>query len=81
MEKIEKSMMNFDTKETVEILESLDENSKLLARTYLTALLDRQQIEKLRMVAGDFRCKRKEDLGTENSNMLQEENGQMKMVI
>lgn len=47
-EEIRKEMLSSDTKEVAEILESLDENSIVLARTYMTALADRQQIEKTR---------------------------------
>ena len=46
---IRKAIMASETKEIIEILESLDENSRLLAKTYLSALLDRQQLERLKI--------------------------------
>lgn len=45
-EEIRKEMLSSDTEEVTKILESLDENSIVLARTYMTALADRQKIEK-----------------------------------
>lgn len=45
---IRKTMLSSDTEEVTRILESLDENSIVLARTYMTALADRQKIEKAR---------------------------------
>ena len=47
-EEIRKTMLSSDTEEVTRILESLDENSIVLARTYMTALADRQKIEKAR---------------------------------
>lgn len=47
-EEIRKTMLSSDTEEVARILESLDENSIVLARTYMTALADRQKIEKAR---------------------------------
>lgn len=38
-----------ETREVTDLLESLDENSKVLAKTYLSALADRQQLEKSRL--------------------------------
>lgn len=45
---IRKTMPSSETEEVTRILESLDENSIVLARTYMTALADRQKIEKAR---------------------------------
>ena len=45
-EETRKAMMSSDTEEVTKILETLDENSIVLARTYMTALSDRQKIEK-----------------------------------
>ncbi len=45
---IRKTMLSSETEEVTRILESLDENSIVLARTYMTALADRQKIEKAR---------------------------------
>lgn len=50
-EEIRKGMLSSDTEEVAKILETLDENSILLARTYMTALADRQAIEKSRLAA------------------------------
>ena len=47
-EEIRKTILSSDTEEVTKILESLDENSIVLARTYMTALADRQKIEKAR---------------------------------
>ncbi|MCM1232696.1 MAG: hypothetical protein NC489_21430 [Ruminococcus flavefaciens] len=43
-----KTILSSDTEEVARILESLDENSIVLARTYMTALADKQKIEKAR---------------------------------
>lgn len=51
IEKIRKEMLSSDTKEVAKILESLDENSIILARTYMAALSDRQQLEKAKLTA------------------------------
>lgn len=48
-EKIKKEMLSYDTEEVAKILETLDENSIVLARTYMTALSDRQKIEKAKL--------------------------------
>lgn len=45
-EEMRKAMVSSDTEEVTKILETLDENSIVLARTYMTALSDRQKIEK-----------------------------------
>lgn len=45
---IRKTKLSSETEEVTKILESLDENSIVLARTYMTALADRQKIEKAR---------------------------------
>lgn len=50
-EEIRKSMFSTDTKEVAKILESLDENSVVLARTYMTALSDRKKIEEAKLTA------------------------------
>lgn len=50
-EEIRKEMFSSDTEEVAKILESLDENSIVLARTYMTALSDRQKIEKVKLAA------------------------------
>ncbi len=50
-EEIRKSMAGTDTMEVTDLLESLDENSKVLAKTYLSALADRQQLEKSKLAA------------------------------
>ncbi len=50
-EEIRKAMFSTDTKEVAKILESLDENSVVLARTYMTALSDRQKIEEAKLTA------------------------------
>lgn len=48
-EEIKKEMLSYDTEEVAKILETLDENSIVLARTYMTALSDRQKIEKAKL--------------------------------
>ena len=50
-EEIRKTILSSDTEEVAEILETLDENSIVLARTYMTALADRQKIEKAKLAA------------------------------
>ena len=50
-EEIRKTILSSDTEEVAKILESLDENSIVLARTYMTALADRQKIEKAKLAA------------------------------
>ena len=47
-EEIRKTILSSDTEEVTRILESLDENSIVLARTCMAALADRQKIEKAR---------------------------------
>ena len=47
-EEIRKEMLSSDTKEVAKILESLDENSAVLARTYMMALADRQRLEEIK---------------------------------
>ena len=44
-EEIRKTIASSESKEVAVLLESLDENSKLLAKTYLSALADRRRIE------------------------------------
>lgn len=48
-EEMRKAMVSSDTEEVTNILETLDENSIVLARTYMTALSDRQKIEKAKL--------------------------------
>lgn len=48
-EEMRKAMVSSDTEEVAKILETLDENSIVLARTYMTALSDRQKIEKAKL--------------------------------
>ena len=48
---IRKTILSSDTEEVAKILETLDENSIVLARTYMTALADRQKIEKAKLAA------------------------------
>ena len=50
-EEIRKEMLSSSTAEVTKILESLDENSIVLARTYMTALADRQKLEKAKLAA------------------------------
>lgn len=51
VEEIRKEMLSSDTEEVAKILESLDESSIILARTYMTALADRQKIEEAKLAA------------------------------
>ena len=48
---IRKTMLSSDTEEVAKILETLDGKSIVLARTYITALTDRQRIEKEKLAA------------------------------
>ena len=50
-EEIRKEIFSSDTAEVAKILETLDENSIILARTYITALSDRQKIKKIKLKA------------------------------
>ncbi len=50
-EEIRKSMNATDTREVTVLLESLDENAKILAKTYLSALADKQQLDKQKLAA------------------------------
>ena len=50
-EEIRKTILSSDTEEVAKILETLDENSIVLARTYMTALADRQKIEQAKLAA------------------------------
>ena len=50
-EETRKEMLSSDTREVAKILETLDENSIVLARTYMTALSDRQKIEQAKLAA------------------------------
>ena len=44
-----KEILSPDAKEVVTILEALDERSIVLARTYMTALSDRQKLEEAKL--------------------------------
>lgn len=48
-ERIRKEMFSSDMEEVAKVLETLDKNSIILARTYITALADRQEIEKAKL--------------------------------
>ena len=50
-EEIRKEILSSDTEDVAKILETLDENSIVLARTYMTALADRQKLEKAKLAA------------------------------
>lgn len=50
-EEMRKAMVSSDTVEVTKLLETLDENSIVLARTYMTALADRQRIEETKLAA------------------------------
>lgn len=50
-EEIRKEILSSDTEEVAKILETLDKNSIILARTYMTALADRQELEKAKLAA------------------------------
>lgn len=45
-EDIRKEIFSSDTEKVAKILGTLDQNSIILARTYMTALSDKQKIEK-----------------------------------
>ncbi|MCM1217547.1 MAG: hypothetical protein NC331_14035 [Lachnospiraceae bacterium] len=51
VEETRKTMLSSDTEEVARLLESLDENSVVLARTYMTALSDRQKIDQAKLAA------------------------------
>lgn len=46
VEEARKAMLSSDMEEVTGILEKLDNKSRVLARTYMTALADRQEYEK-----------------------------------
>lgn len=50
-EEIRKAMVSADTKEITEILEILDKNSRVLVRSYITALADKLELEKTKLAA------------------------------
>ncbi len=50
-EEIRKTIASPENEEVAVLLESLDENSKVLAKTYLSALADRQRLEKSKATA------------------------------
>ena len=54
-EETRKEMLSSDTREVAKILETLDEDSIVLARTYMTALSDRQKMEKAKLAAAAVR--------------------------
>lgn len=47
-EEIRKEMLSSDTEDIVKILETLDKSSIVLARTYMTALADKQRLEEMK---------------------------------
>ena len=49
VEEIRKEIFSCETEEVAKILENLDENSIVLARTYMTALADRQKLEEAKL--------------------------------
>lgn len=49
VDEMRKTMFSSDTEEVAKILETLDENSIVLARTYMTALADRQKLENIKL--------------------------------
>lgn len=48
MSEIKKGIQTSDTRGMAILLESLDENSRILAKTYLSALADRARLDKAR---------------------------------
>ncbi|MDE6874212.1 MAG: hypothetical protein K2P87_07115 [Lachnospiraceae bacterium] len=50
-EEIRKTITAPENEEVAILLESLDENSKVLAKTYMSALADRQRLEKSKAAA------------------------------
>lgn len=50
-EEIRKTIASPESEEVAVLLESLDENSKVLAKTYLSALADRQRLERSKAAA------------------------------
>lgn len=50
-EEMRKAIMSSDTEEVTKILETLDGNSIVLARTYMAALADRQKLENAKLKA------------------------------
>ena len=50
-DEMRKAMFSPDTEEVAKILEMLDKNSIVLARTYMTALADRQKLEDAKLTA------------------------------
>lgn len=49
---IRKSMASSASEETIKILERLDEKSRTLAKTYLSALADRQRMDAVKACSG-----------------------------
>ena len=56
-EEIRKEIVSPKTKEIAKILENLDGNSIVLARTYMTALADRQKLEEIKSAVLQRECK------------------------
>ena len=50
-EEIRKAMTSSDMEEIAKTIEMLDENSKVLAKAYVSALVDRQRIGNARLTA------------------------------
>lgn len=48
---MQKAIMSSDTEEVTKILETLDKNSIVLAKAYMSALADRQRIEETKLEA------------------------------
>lgn len=48
-EEIRHAMMSSDTEEVTKILETLDRNAMVLARTYISALSDKQEFEEAKL--------------------------------
>lgn len=55
-EEIRQEMASSDMGEVIKIIESLDEKSRVLARTYMSALVDRQQLEKAKLTTVSITC-------------------------
>lgn len=58
-EEIRKDFISSETKELVKILENLDGKSVVLARTYMTALADKQKLEEQGKLIDAKRCSKK----------------------
>lgn len=51
VEEIKQEIISPEVKEVAKILENLDEYSIVLARTYMTALSDKQKVEEIKSIA------------------------------